>query len=666
MTVPHQTSVWLTIAEAARILGCNERSVRRRIAEFETRQNANSRGGAGGISYEISLDSLPEEARAAWKAQEIATPLIPTESALLHGEAEEIAHAYQKLDRRGKAHFDKWSIILQESQHVTGRKALEQWTQEWNESHPESMCTSAPSIYRLREKVAKEGRRALLMPERKIAASTVTDEWFEWFREDFLKQSKLSAAMCRLLVLGRARTSGWIGADEEFPSIHAFLRRMGREVSPSLVDFAREGQKKWNDRNGYYIERDYESLPVGSCWVGDTHTWDVFVRKDGETVPSTVYITAFLDMRTYLPMGWHIHTSAPSTDNTLRAMKMGIDRYGVPDDVYVDNGREYRNRDFSGIVRSHRIDWDEQAAGSLAARLGFQMHFAIVKNAQAKIIERQFKGMKDSFSRFFSSYKGGSVVEKPERLKEVVKHPEQIPTLAEFTALADRFLKEILPAMPCHGAHHGGLSRVALWNRHIQERSPLRLVSKETSSMLVSRTAKGRIVRNGFYLRDLQCWYWAEWMAPRDRHEITLRYDPEDLSVAWGYDESMSLIESCQLVEVVGAVIREGDHIGKAAVVEGIARRRQKQKLVKALVPGANPRQAAEILDNLAAAVGAPQQIDTGDTLLQLTRHDHDAAQLKREALLGTGDFSRLDPDPSPPGKRALRWHEEEPIAAAI
>ena len=657
MTVPQPT--WLTIAEAASLLGCSERSVRRNITKYRTRQVPTKCGGASEYAYQISLDSLPETAQVAAKTSQLP---VADPDPIQGGEVEEIAHAYQRLDRRGKAYFDKWASILQQSQHITGRKALEHWVEEWNAGHPEALNTSAPSIYRMREKVAAEGRRALLMPERKVVASSVTDEWFAWFREDYLNQSKLSAALVRILVLGRARNAGWAGSDEEFPSVHAFLRRLEREVSPSLVSFAREGQKRWNDSMGVSAIRDYSGVPVGSVWVADTHTWDVFVQVPGKATPSTVYITAFLDMRTYLPMGWHIHTTAPSTDNTLRAMKRGIDTYGIPDDVYVDHGREYRNKDFSGITRGTRIDWDEQATGSLAARLGFQMHFAIVRNAQAKIIERQFRVMKESFSRLFPSYKGGNVVEKPERLKEVVKSGKGIPTLEEFTERVNQFLTEVFPALPCHGAHHEHLSRAGLWNKYLPERGPLRMVSRETSSMLVSRTAKGRLRDRGFLLAELSCWYWEEWMVVEKGREVTLRYDPEDLSTAWCYDTSMVLLGECQLVMAVGAMVKPGDAVGKAGIAHEKSKRTREAKVLREILPGLSPRDSKEMLADMKAGVGSAD-IDTGHSLLQLTDHDHDAAQIKREAALGTSDFSRFDPPPGGGGGRPT-WYEPDPIAA--
>ena len=56
---------------------------------------------------------------------------------------------------------------------------------------------------------------------------------------------------------------------------------------------------------------------------------------------------------------------------------------------------------------------------------------AIVRNAKAKIIERRFEDVKNDLSRLFNTYTGGSVVEKPERLKFVLKK-EQIYTDEEF------------------------------------------------------------------------------------------------------------------------------------------------------------------------------------------------------------------------------------------
>ena len=160
-------------------------------------------------------------------------------------------------------------------------------------------------------------------------------------------------------------------------------------------------------------------------WL-DTKNFDVFIKMDGEEKPMSAYLTMFIDAATYMPMGYHVHYNAPCTENTLRALKNGIARYGKPSELYVDNGREYRNKDFSGQSRGNKIIYDEQYAQAVVSRLDIQMHFAIVKNSRAKTIERQFEIVKNGFDRLFNSFKGGSVVEKPEQIKRILKKGDYV------------------------------------------------------------------------------------------------------------------------------------------------------------------------------------------------------------------------------------------------
>ena len=577
------------------------------------------------------------------------------------GSEEMAIAAYEQSRRRGKAFFDKWAHILSAAAHVQGRKTLAQWVDAWNATHAGSEI-SVGSLYRMRQRVADEGWPSILAGIQAQTPSTISDHWFGYYREIYLSQAGISSPMARALALGRARREGEDVSDDAFPSHWSFMRRLKGEVSPSLLIRARKGEKAFNDAHGYGVLRDYESLPVGACWVGDTHTWDVFVSVPGQAAPATAYITAFLDFRSYLPMGWHVHVSAPSTDNTLRAIRAGIDEYGLPDDVYVDNGREYRNRDFSGITRGTRIDFDAQYHESLAARLGFRMRFAIVRNAQAKIIERQFRVMKDTFSRLFPSFKGGSVAEKPERLKATLKAGD-MPTFDELRTMVDHYLKEVYPALPCQGAHHHGLTRAGLWNRYIGER-PKRAVSAETSSMLVTRTFQGKVRGNGFRLTPLDCWYWAEWMPVHKGAPITLRYDPENLSVAWGYEQSGEIIGEAHLRTAVGALVSDDDTVSKEHLGAEISERRRERRLMRELFPDANPRKAQELLADLTAGLGA-RPIDVGRTQVQLTRHDVDASLLQREKQSGRADYARFagDAAESTPA-RELRWHDDQPLAA--
>ena len=624
------------------------------LDRYTTRQ-VPAKGAPGGLRYEILLESLPEHAQTAWA--KLNLPEIP-EVSVIEEDSESLLAAYDRATTRTKAYFDKWSAILLRSEGVVGTLPLELWTKAWNQTNP-NMETSAKSIYRVRELVRKEGRMALLR-EPGNGNSTVKDSWFDAFRAAYLTQDLRSAALCRLIALGKACEAGESVDETTFPSHHAFERRLKKELAPAVIFYARYGEKPFEDRYGVHIQRTYENLPAGKCWVGDTRTWDVFVRIDGQETPSTCYITLFIDMLTYVPMGWHVHTSAPSTDNTLRAIRSGIETYGLPDDLYVDNGREYRNKDFSGQTRGHQICADAQRAESLANRLGFRMHFAVVKNARAKVIERQFLVIKNSFDKLFSSYKGGSVAEKPQKLKEVLK-AGTYPTFAEFKSKVDTYLKDIVVNLPCQGAHHQGKTRAGLWNAKIAEREPMRRVSREAASMLTTRTSRGRIHHRGFRLTELDCWYWAEFMPVHKGRETVLRYDPEDLRTAWLYAEDNSLLGEVSLVHAVDALVSPHDAVSKAQVAEGQARKKRERKMLAELFPTATRDESEDLLGALRAGLGRTA-IERPQGALLITTHDTDAAALQTERGLGLTDFTGLLTDPEP-RKPLVAWEDEIPLA---
>ena len=69
------------------------------------------------------------------------------------------------------------------------------------------------------------------------------------------------------------------------------------------------------------------------------------------------------------------------------------------------------------------------------------MLVCLVRNARAKLVERRFEDVKNYISRLFPTYTGGNVVEKPNRLKAVLKRGEHIPTDAEVIAAVDTLIE---------------------------------------------------------------------------------------------------------------------------------------------------------------------------------------------------------------------------------
>ena len=641
--------IWISTEKVAELIGISERHVRRQLPLWEYKWVDEN----GKKVIKINVRSLPKE--ACDKYIEGSLPEL-ADVATHKDDIDMVARAYDRSCGRSKKNFDKWTLILLKCEGITGTKELGRFVDEWNRKHPE-MKTSIKSIYRQRAAVEDCGKIALIN-HRETMQSTVRDEWFEDFKTAYLTANKISVFSCRLIALGKAMERGEIRSDAEFPSQSAFVRRLNREYAPDVIYFAREGKKKFYDNKGYHLDRDYSDLKAGQVWVGDTRTWDVFVKVPGQEKPATCYITLFLDFKTYMPMGWCLHHDAPGTENTLRAMRNGIERYGLPEEIYVDNGREYRNRDFSGQSRGHQIVEDEQYAESMASRLGIKMHFAIVRNARAKVIERNFLIIKNGFDRLFNSFKGGTVVEKPEPLKGVLKSGNYL-TWEEFHDLAQDYMTNVFPGLPCLGKHHAGMTRSQLWNEEIAKREPMRRVSKDTLSMLVSRTVTGRIMHMGFHYAQMDTWYWAEWMPVYKGREVTFRYDPEDMRTAWCYDSDKKLIGECYLQSSVGAMVKDDDVVSKQQIAEGVARKRHEEKLLKEICPEMTKDQAAEYIGAMRTAVG-PQGVFIPEGPTHITRHDKDTAQLKSEKLVGNGEIINLlgDDDDGETAEPESLWEE--------
>ena len=215
------------------------------------------------------------------------------------------------------------------------------------------------------------------------------------------------------------------------PDYSSFYRKVQRDIPKPLEIMGREGMKAFNDRCGTYIKRTYEGMMSNEWWIADNHTFDV-MTKDEDGKVHRLYLTAFFDARSGIFTGCYV-TSAPSSQATLIALRKGILKYGIPDNIYVDNGREFLTRDVGGLGhRQKKSTKNEFNPPPVFQRLGIRMTNAIVRNAKAKIIERRFRDVKERLSKLFSTYTGGNVLEKPERLKKVLK-TDNIPTDEEFT-----------------------------------------------------------------------------------------------------------------------------------------------------------------------------------------------------------------------------------------
>lgn len=654
---------WISTDLAAELMDVSARTMQRYLGRYQTR--IIPREGRGGERYEVLVGSLPNEAIARWEARQKLERERPTDA------GGEILQAYQRASQRARRHFDRWSQVLLATEKIQGRKALEAWCEEWNRIHADHPI-ALQSLYRVRAQVAEEGLVGLLLRDTKLPESSVRDDWFEAFHQAYLNENKLSVATAHMVALGAARRLAEVAGEPfdagSFPSQSAFRRRLEKEFSPGLIAFKREGEKKYFDRWGYYIERDYSDLVSGRIWVGDSRVLDVLVRVDGSAASVRPWVTLFICMKSYVPMGWHIHLDSPSAENTMRALRHGILRSGKPEWWYLDNGREYRNNDVTGSPRGKVVNLDLQHTGSVAAMLGIQVHFAEAHRSRAKVIERQFKEMKNLFDRFWLTYKGGNAVEKPDRLKAILKQGSEIPSFDEVRDSLSNWYAEIIPHIKSQGKTHKGRTRARVLEEDYAIHGALPAVSADTAAMLVTKLVRSRIGRRGVYIASLKATWYAEWMDIEKGREVVLRYDPDDLRLAWCYEATETghgaILGTCDLFEQAGALVRPDDAMGLAQVREGNRIHKNEIKVLRSIVPQATSRELAQMRDDLRRSVSA-RPVDIAPTnSVTLTPHDTAASRIRRQARIGRAEIPFEPVKPTPQPTRELIWHDDQVSAA--
>ena len=325
----------------------------------------------------------------------------------------------------------------------------------------------------------------------------------------------------------------------DLPSYTTFTRRVKSDIPEAVEVLGREGQKAFRDRCAPYIRRTYESMASNEWWIADNHTFDVITQGDNGQ-RHRLHLTAFFDARSGIFTGCYV-TQNPSSQATLIALRKGILKYGIPENIYVDNGSEFLTFDIGGRGHRKRKPKDGQERFEpppVFERLGIKMTNALVRNAKAKIIERRFRDVKDHLSRLFETYTGGNVLEKPERLKGVLKNGE-IPLDSTFTEAVEELLDWYFNQQPYGGevVADRGKPRQQVYNENLYTK---RVAGAEDLSLMLMRSARPqKVTRRGVHLdiAGQRLDYWNDDMLMNLLgKQVYFRYDPDDLSEVRVYD----------------------------------------------------------------------------------------------------------------------------------
>ena len=596
---------WLSTLEVSKLLEKNEGSIRRncRSGKYTTQQVV----GNGGRQYRILLSSLPISAQAKYWRENCAEGA----GAGVDSVDNEILSVYRKeLDMKEyisskdyeKKKAEKYLMLISKTDGM-GKKEIEEFLLVWNKENPEFRSSYA-RIIAARKAYLENGISGILAGYGKNSGMSKLSEFdenlFLHFKSLYLKEGAPSLNSCVLQVFGLARKINHQLDVKEFPSAVTFLRKLEKEMPEQAIYLARHGQNAWNRKYAFYISRDYANLGACEAWVSDHAQIDVAVLgKDGKVY--FPWVTAFRDLKTSLWVSWFVHVENPNSDHIFQSFYYGCEKYGAPSYVYLDNGKDYRCRDFAGGRKHYTLQIKEEKMITALSLLGIIPIFAKPYNAQSKTIERDFLKNKEFFSKHSVGYRGGNVTERPEILKTEIKKG-QILKIADFKVIFDEFVNDVLNKMPSTGKVLQGRSPVEVWNEEYVEK---KFISKESLVLFCMRTTRDLTIgRNGIRDSEFKITYWADWMVFYKGKKVYLRRDPQNYSSCYVFDSVSNEVLGMAYINGEVPVIAK-DEVSKNELKMQLGIKNREKKILRDLVQAQDQVDIIDKVRNYKSALGS-------------------------------------------------------------
>ena len=571
-----KTNIWINIQEASDVLGLSEQTLKRQCRRGEFVFKIVKKGKRA--NYFIMLKSMPEFAQDKYLGET------------------EFEAKYSDAPSWAKQQAEKYVRILDASAGLKGKK-LEEFVENWNNNENEEYTTSYPSIIKMRKRYFRYGVAGLLSKHgQHLTGSSVPDDYFNYFKDLYLIEGGPSLRSCRDLTLGYAVRE--LGADRNnFPSFMAFKRRLDKEIPEQSIYLARNGQAAWNRKYNNYIDRDYSTITCNQVWVSDHAQIDVACYDENNKVVFP-WVTVWRDYKSGKWLGWILQTGNPNSDLIFQAFYYAADEYGLPKDVIIDNGKDYRSKDFAGGRKGFKIDTDKNKTSAMLKELNVNVHFALPYNAQTKPVERDFLKIKELLSKHCVGYRGGNVVERPEKLAKEIKDGK-IMKFEDFKEIFDKTIINILNKKPSNGKNLNGKCPDELFYEEFKEKIT---TSKDALKLFCMRTSKTYTIhRNGIKDNSLGIHYWSDWMINKKGTKVYLRRDIKNYKEAWVFNaENDEFIGKTQAFKSVAALY--APEVSKEEFEAAMATKKRNIKITKSYIKQTKEISAEEKYKNYEAA----------------------------------------------------------------
>ena len=393
----------------------------------------------------------------------------------------------------------------------------------------------------------------------KFTSQILSPEAFELFKSMYLTQQRLSVKTCwqNINYVNRTENKGW-----NIPTLRTMYNYVDKHIPLGVQVLHREGLAAYEAKCAPYIQIDPDSIKPGQIWVGDHHQFNCSLRYRNEWIRP--WITCWEDMRSRKIIGWDI-CATPNQTTILLAMKRGIEKYGPPDSVKIDNGRDYDSEMWTGTTKVRRRILrkgyiDETRIAGIYAMMDIGVSFAIPYHPQSKPIEPWFNTLDMQFVKTMPTYCGKNSAQKPDDLNDYLKSEKAILeayTLENFGELVSQYIE-----VYNNNAHSGAGMDGQTPNQVFSQRASQRVLVDGVLDLLM-RAWSGELVvgKNGVRFKGMWFGQYNMELAAWQGKKIVAAYDPDDMRRVYVYDSTntklITIAEQNQLIAYGSAVSEE-------------------------------------------------------------------------------------------------------------
>lgn len=487
---------WLSIKEVSLLLDVSERAIQKGKHKYQYRY-VNGKG-RGGQKVEIALESLSQKAQDKYN----------------NTQEEQDYSLLESFTGKQREEADFKARIVKRYQNAD--MSPDEFIQQFNLENPAYIITK-PQLFRWQKKL-KEGGIPALIDQRgghNRGTDTIQDDAWNYFYSLYMTLQKRSIQRC------------WEYTQREYPdipSVSAFERRV-KKIPRLVIIYYREGETAYRDALPS-MERSRLDINSNDIWFSDHHLMDVAVKNKRGTVVRP-WLTVFFDARSNKVISFILRDKSADATVIKQCLRIGMEEYGVPNELYFDNGKDYREKSFN-----------KDFPVSLTNQLGIGMIYATVYHGQAKTVERYFGTMEDRFCKFIPTYLGKDAKQRPENMKvALAKLADIAPDIDYFTELLKNYIDEYNNT-PSEGINMDNKCP----NQVYYENLSTKKVVKDTKILkLLCGSFDERIVqKNGVQYQNRS--YFSSELMCHDGEKVIINYDPYNLDELNIFDMDMRAI----------------------------------------------------------------------------------------------------------------------------